>query len=87
MSQEKLKKKDRGGNFMKKYGILPFIALFLFVIFFFSAHAQETKGPKLVLKEQVFDFKEVKEGQVLEHAFQIFNHGDQPLEIKKVNPG
>jgi len=29
----------------------------------------------------------VKEGQVLEHAFQIFNHGDQPLEIKKVNPG
>ena len=72
---------------MKKYGILPFIALFFFVIFFFSAHAQETKGPKLVIEEQVFDFKEVKEGHVLEHTFQIFNHGDQPLEIKKVNPG
>ena len=72
---------------MKKYAILPLTILFLYVIFPYSTQAQETKGPKLVLKEPVFDFKEVKEGQVLDHTFQIFNHGDQPLEIKRVNPG
>jgi len=41
----------------------------------------------MVLAEQVFDFKEVKEGQVLEHAFYVYNQGDQPLVIKKVVPG
>ena len=72
---------------MKKRHMLPFITIFLFVFFSYSAFAQEIKGPKMVLKEAVFDFKEVKEGQVLEHAFQVFNPGDQPLEIKRVNPG
>jgi len=41
----------------------------------------------MVLKEKVFDFKEVKEGETIEHTFLIFNQGGQPLEIKKVKPG
>lgn len=40
----------------------------------------------MVLKEQIFDFKEVWEGEVIEHTFQAFNQGDQTLEIKDVIP-
>jgi hypothetical protein len=41
----------------------------------------------MVLPERSFDFKEVEEGKVLEHSFKILNKGNQPLEIKNVNPG
>ena len=43
--------------------------------------------PRLVIEEKIFDFKEVEEGNVLEHAFKVLNKGDAPLEIKKVQPG
>jgi hypothetical protein len=49
--------------------------------------AQEFTGPKMVIRDPVFDFKEVKEGEVLDHTFKVFNHGDQDLVIKKVKPG
>jgi hypothetical protein len=45
------------------------------------------KGPILVIKEDTIDLKEVKEGEVIEHTFQVFNQGDQTLEIKSVRPG
>ena len=51
------------------------------------AVAQETAGPLLVTEEISFDFKEVKEGAVLEHVFKILNKGDQTLKIEKVKPG
>jgi len=41
----------------------------------------------MVLPERAHDFGEVEEGNVAEHAFQVLNKGDQPLEIKRVNPG
>lgn len=49
--------------------------------------AQEARGPKMLLKEEVFDFGEVKEGEVIEHAFEITNAGTETLEIKDVKPG
>ena len=49
--------------------------------------AQETKGPKIVIKELVHDFKDVKEGEVIEHTFRVFNEGDETLKITKVKPG
>ncbi|MBE9572754.1 MAG: DUF1573 domain-containing protein [Proteobacteria bacterium] len=49
--------------------------------------AQEIKGPLLVMEERSFDFKEVREGEILEHAFRIRNIGDRILEIKKVQTG
>jgi len=49
--------------------------------------AQETKGPKIVIKELVHDFKDVKEGEAIEHTFRVFNKGDETLEITKVKPG
>jgi hypothetical protein len=41
----------------------------------------------MVMEERSFDFKEVKEGEVLDHAFKFLNKGDQTLEIKRVQPG
>jgi hypothetical protein len=41
----------------------------------------------MVLKEREFDFKDVKEGKIIRHTFQVLNQGDKALEIKKVAPG
>ena len=51
------------------------------------AWAQEVIGPKMVIEEKSFDFKEVEQGRVIEHDFTVLNKGDQPLEIRKVKPG
>jgi hypothetical protein len=52
-----------------------------------TALAQVTVGPVMVMEEKSFDFKEVKEGEVIKHAFRVMNKGDQNLEIRKVQPG
>jgi len=65
-------------------GGITWVVIFHFAFFTYSAVAQAANGPKIVLAEQVFDFKEVKEGQVLEHTFYVNNPGDQPLAIEKV---
>jgi hypothetical protein len=41
----------------------------------------------MVIPEKSFNFKEVEEGKTVEHVFRILNRGDEPLEIKDVNPG
>ena len=62
------------------------IVAILFLVCGLGAWAQQIQGPKMVLKEEIFDFKEVWEGEVIEHVFQVFNQGDQILEIKAVRP-
>ena len=61
----------------------------IFLILFcpYPVWAQDVKGPKMVLKERVFYFEEVKEGETIEHTFLVFNQGHKSLEIKKVKPG
>ncbi len=49
--------------------------------------AEQPNGPKMVMKELEYDFKEVKEGDLIEHVFHVLNQGDQVLEIKEVRPG
>lgn len=49
--------------------------------------AQGHKGPRIAVQGREFDFKEVKEGTVLEHTFKILNKGDEPLKIISVRPG
>ncbi len=61
------------------------IVFFLFIAFPFLS--QGSSGPKLVIEEKEFSFSEVQEGKVIEHAFRVFNKGDQPLLIQRVNPG
>lgn len=74
-----------------KVRITSFLGTILLVfIFLGSAYATNEKatvsGPKLVIKERSFDFKQVKEGNSVEHVFRVQNKGDQVLEIKKVKP-
>jgi hypothetical protein len=66
--------------------------LFYITIFFLVIAAQPlvshgSSGPRLVIEAKEFDFKEVEEGKVVTHTFKVLNKGDQPLEIKRVNPG
>jgi hypothetical protein len=66
------------------------VALSILLLSVFWGHpvpAQENRGPKIVVKEPVFDFKEIKEGDVVQHTFKVLNEGDQILEIKSVRPG
>lgn len=72
---------------MKRYWLATLLLFFLSAFMDYSVLAQDVRGPKMVLKEQVFDFKEVKEGDVVQHTFKVFNEGDQTLEIKNVRPG
>jgi hypothetical protein len=72
---------------MKKHWFVRIVCIALFSLHSYSAPAQEVLGPKMVLKEQEFDFKEVKEGEIIKHTFQVLNEGDERLEIKKVSPG
>jgi hypothetical protein len=41
----------------------------------------------MVLPERSFDFKDVDEGKMVEHAFKVLNQGNQFLEIRNVKPG
>ena len=71
---------------MKRYWLS--ILLFLISAFWgYAVLAQKVRAPKMVLKEQVFEFKEVMEGDIVQHIFKVFNEGDQTLEIKNVKPG
>lgn len=47
----------------------------------------DSKGPRISVEGREFDFKEVKEGTVLEHTFKILNIGEEPLKIISVRPG
>ena len=62
------------------YGLLCFFLLS-------SSPAQAPSEPSMVLPEKYFDFKEVEEGKIVDHAFKVLNKGRQPLEISHVNPG
>ena len=75
------------GKKMKR--ILPMIIItqFLLVICISMIHAQESSGPRLVLKQNVFDAKEVKAGDIITHTFTVLNTGDSVLKIDKVKPG
>ncbi len=72
-------------------GKFLFMALLLCVVSIVPVRtsAQDTTstaGPQLSITESVFNFGDVKESDILEHAFKIMNKGDQPLEIKDVKP-
>jgi hypothetical protein len=72
---------------MKRVFTLASLCFVFFFVLFSSSPAQAPPGPSMVLPERSFDFNEVEEGKVVEHAFKVLNKGNQPLEIKNVNPG
>jgi hypothetical protein len=65
---------------------------FTLIFFFFCAllsasQAGYAAGPRMVIEDKSFDFKEVTEGSVVSHSFRVRNTGDEPLQIRKVRPG
>ena len=71
---------------MKRIGFVIVFIILSFTLFLSPSLGETVKGPKMVLREKTFDFKEVDEGEVVEHSFEVVNEGDAPLEIKKVQP-
>ena len=67
------------------YGVFFLISLISLCLA--TGWAQQTSGPKMVLPEKLYNAQEVKEGDVVKHDFPVLNQGDQPLEIKRVQPG
>jgi hypothetical protein len=59
----------------------------LLLLFLTYSIIQAGIGPKMVIEDQVFNFGEIWEGQIIEQPFKVRNTGDQPLEIKRINPG
>ena len=72
--------------YRRKYWLFGLTILALILICGHFALAEQDGAPKMVLKEQNFDFGEVKEGEVT-HTFEVLNQGYEMLTIEKVNPG
>jgi len=64
-----------------------FLVGFLLLFSFSMVRAQETRAPKASFVEDIFDFKEVVEGEIITHAFTIQNDGNETLKILQVKPG
>jgi len=63
------------------------VGLFSIALWGNTVLGQDNKGPRISVEGREFDFKEVKEGIVLEHTFKILNIGNEPLKIISVRPG
>ncbi len=72
---------------MKRHWITGLICISVFFFYLHCSQAQDAQGPEMVLKQQVFNFEEVKEGEIIEHTFQVLNRGDETLNIIRVKPG
>jgi len=72
--------------YMTKYRLFGLIILVLLLIGGDFALANPDGAPKMILKEQDFDFGEVKGEDVVTHTFEVLNQGDEMLTIKKVSP-
>ena len=73
--------------YWRKYWLFGLTILALLLMCDHFALADQDGAPKMVLKEQDFNFGEVKEGEVITHTFEVLNQGDEMLTIEKVNPG
>jgi len=72
---------------MRRRWLVGIICIALLSLYSYPAAAQEARrGPRMVLKERA-DFKEVMEGEVVEHIFKVLNQGDETLKIIRVRPG
>lgn len=72
---------------MKRIWSILFVLICGMILYAYNVTAEEISGPKMVIKEKVFDFGNVIEGETIEHAFIVANEGNNVLEITRVNPG
>jgi hypothetical protein len=77
-----------GEDLMKTLSVYISLPLVLSLFVYPSVStAGENSGPRLVLEERTFEHEAVEQGEIVEHAFQVRNQGDETLEIKRVVPG
>ncbi|MBA7678655.1 hypothetical protein ES703_86933 [subsurface metagenome] len=72
---------------MKKVLYGTFFLIFLISLNLSTGWAQQAIGPRMVIEKPLFDAQQVKEGEIIRHSFTVLNKGDQPLQIKRVQPG
>ena len=72
---------------MKRIWQSVLVLICVFVFFGNWVSAQETKGPKIAIKDMIHYFGDVKEGEILTHTFHVLNKGNETLKIIKVKPG
>lgn len=72
---------------MRKSWVGIGVLLLVFISHLSFAESQKATGPKMVLEEKSVDYKQVDEGEVIQHTFNVRNDGDQVLQIKSVKPG
>lgn len=80
------KERDKYVMLRKRNLNIMFVFVCAAFLFIHPVIAQEIKGPRIVLKEKVFDFGDVIQGEIIEHVFSVANHGNEALEIKNVKP-
>ena len=71
----------------KKLVFCLFFSISLIGLCLATGWAQQARGPKMVLPEKLYEAQAVKQGDIVTHDFPVLNEGDQPLEIKRVQPG
>jgi hypothetical protein len=71
----------------QKLAFCVFFSISLVGVCLATGWAQQTRGPKMVLPEKLYEGQAVKQGDIVTHEFPVLNEGDQPLEIKRVQPG
>jgi len=71
---------------VKTYKTLGLLSMFLALCIYGFAQDKAAGAPKIVLDMLVYDFNEVKQGQVVRYDFIVHNQGDAVLEIRSVKP-
>ena len=77
----------KGDHKIQPFLRVGFLVGFLLLSFSHVLQAQDTRAPKLFLTDDMFDFKDVVEGEIINHSFTITNKGNETLKILQVKPG
>lgn len=75
---------EKEGQYMKRR--LVSALLISMVVFAGPLAAQETKGPKIEVKEMRHDFGKVTQGMQADYVFEVRNAGNEPLILDRVVP-
>jgi hypothetical protein len=62
------------------------IGLVLAFLLLLALPALCSADPQMAFKQQIHDFKNVLEGELIEHTFEVLNQGDEDLKIERVKP-
>lgn len=67
-----------------RHGIIKFIFLIQLIVLGTTAHAEVEKLDSLVFEETIFDFGDIKQGDVVDHVFTFENRDSIAVIITKV---